>query len=347
MSIEVGCRVCHEMSQRPRPGTTGAEQSAGMGNMSLRLVYRLFCNTKLGSNCFAVTFRDVFDKLPRHTGPIVCNMKTQTMYLTSLILLSVTPVVNGDMAAASTNESIQLRYLNASGKVEISIKQDISAGANKSIASRDFWMDFNLAETPDAIAFEITRVKGSYKAHDMTQRLPASGLKGQVFDMQRTDENRALQRTDSDSKLEIGVGQMIGRNYPVGLAVADIMPQLPADAVTVGSRWKSTRESQWLEGWAWTQGQLITEHTVTELDQRGGHTIVSVASASHAQLSDVEGGVEFSGAGELKRSSNWRFDATDGRLLSMSIEQETTGTNTLPQGTFDVLQETKIKYSAE
>jgi len=273
-------------------------------------------------------------------------MKTQTIFLTSLVLLSVSPVVTGEMAAHSTTDSVQLRYGEATGEAKLSINQDISAGTHKSIASRDFWMNFDLAEAPGAIAFEITRVKASYKAHDMTQRLPASGLKGQTFDMQKTDENRSLQRTDSDKKLEIGVGQMIGGNYPVGLALADIMPPLPEEAVSVGSTWESSRDTHWLEGWAWTKGHLITEHKVTGLDETDGHTIVSVSSSSHAQLSDVEGGVVFSGEGELKRISTWRFDATDGRLLLMTTEQETTGTNTLPQGDIDVRQKTKVKYSA-
>ena len=274
-------------------------------------------------------------------------MKTQTKLLTSLILLSLSSVSYGEMAAPSNTEAVQLRYLDASGIAELSIKQDISAGGNKSIASRDFWMDFKLSEDTDAVVFEVTRVKANYEAHGMTQRLPASGLRGQSFLMQKTDNKRALKRTDSDSKLEIGVGQMIGNKYPIGLAVTEFMPLLPEEAVTVGSTWQSTKDTRWLEGWAWTQGQLTTEHEVTDITESNGHTIVSVSSQSHARLRDVEGGVTYSGDGELKRNANWRFDASDGRLLSMSIEQESTGINTLPQGNIEVLQVTKLQYSTE
>lgn len=274
-------------------------------------------------------------------------MKTHTIFLTTVFLLSASPVVPGEMAALSTTDGLQLRYGQTGGKAKLSINQDISAGKHKSIASRGFFMEFELGEAPGAVAFEITRVKGSYEAHGMTQRLPSSGLKGQTFNMKKTDDSRVLQRSGSDSKLEIGTGQMIGGNYPVELALADIIPALPEDPVALGSTWESSRDARFLEGWAWTEGRLSSEHKVTDLDQKNGHTIVSVTSTSHAQLSDVEGGVVFSGDGELKRTSNWRFDATEGRLLSVSMEQETTGINTLPQGDIDVRQKTKVQYSTK
>ena len=64
-------------------------------------------------------------------------------------------------------------------------------------------------------------------------------------------------------------------------------------------------------------------------------------------LSDVDGGVVFSGDGELKRTSHWRFDATKGQVLSISMEQETSGVNTMPQGNMDVRQITKVEYSTK
>ena len=308
---------------------------------------QLVCNRNEAPAIFVVTFRDVFDKQALQTGFIVCIMKTQTIFLTSIILLSASPVVTGEMAVPSTTDGLQLRYGVAGGKAKLSINQDISAGEHESIASRNFWMDFELTEAPGAFAFEITRVKGTYTAHDMTQRLPVSGFKGQSLQMQKSDGDRSLQRTDSDSKLEIPVGQMIAGNYPIGLALADIMPALPENPVTIGSTWESTRETRWLEGWAWTEGRLISEHKVTDLEQKGGHTIVDVISTSHAQLSDVEGGVLYSGDGELTRTSQWRFDATEGRVVSILMEQETTGINTLPQGNIDVRQTTKVEYSTK
>jgi hypothetical protein len=305
------------------------------------------CNRNQGSHTFAVTFRDAFDKPVLQTGFIVCSMKTQTIFLTTIILLSASPVVMGEMADPSTTDALQLRYVGASGKAKLSINQDISAGEHKSIANRGIFMEFELGEAPGAVAFEITRVKGSYEAHGMAQRLPSSGLKGQTFNMQKTDDNRVLKHSNSDSKLEIGMGQMIGGNYPVELALADIMPTLPHDPVALGSTWKSSRDARFLEGWAWTQGRLTSEHKVTDLGEKDGHTIVSVTSTSYAQLNDVEGGVVFGGDGELKRTAQWRFDATEGRLLSVSMEQESTGINTMPQCDIDVRQITKVQYSTK
>lgn len=272
-------------------------------------------------------------------------MKTQTIYLTTLLLLSTSPVVLGDMAAPSTTDAIELRYGDPGDKAKLSVFNDISTGNHKSMANFSFLMDFELSEAAGAFAIDIDRVKGSYTAHDMTQRLPVSGLKGQSFFLDKTDDDRTLQRTDSDSKLQINLGEMIGINYSIGLAMTDILPVLPEQPVTLGSTWKSARDTRSLEGWAWVEGRLSSEHAVTAVDQLDGHTIVSITSTASAQLSDVVGGIDYSGDGELKRTSHWRFDATEGRLLSVSMVQETSGLNTLPQGTFDVHQQTKVEFS--
>jgi hypothetical protein len=272
-------------------------------------------------------------------------MKTQTIYLTSLLLLSASPVLVGDMAAPSTTDGLQLRYGDPGSKVKLSVNHDISAGQQKSMAEFRFLMDFELSEAPGAFAVDINKVQGSYTAHDMTQRLPVSGLKGQSFSLDKTDDDRTLRRTDSDSKLQINLGEMIGTSYSIGLALADILPVLPEEPVSLGSTWQSARDTFSLEGWAWVEGRLSSEHSVTAVEQLDGHTIVSITSTAHAQLSDVEGGVDYSGDGELKRTSHWRFDATEGRLLSVSMVQETSGINTLPQGTFDIRQQTKVEFS--
>jgi len=272
-------------------------------------------------------------------------MKTQTIYLTTLLLVSTSPAVLGDMAAPSTTDAIELRYGNPGDNAKLSVFNDISTDSHKSMANFNFLMDFELSEAPRAVAIGIDKVKGSYTAHDMTQRLPVSGLKGQSFFLEKADDDRVLLRTDSDSKLQINLGEMIGVKYSIGLALADILPFLPEQPVTLGSTWESTRDTRSLEGWAWVEGRLSSEHVVTAVDELDGHTIVSITSIAYAQLSDVVGGVDYSGDGELKRTSHWRFDATEGRLLSVSMVQETSGLNTLPQGTFDVRQQTKVEFS--
>ena len=272
-------------------------------------------------------------------------MKTRTIYLTTILTLSASSLLWTDLAA--TTNDIELRYGKPYGLAMLSINQDISAGNHPSIAQRQLSMEFELREAPGAFTVDINKVKGNYTAHDMSQRLPASGLKGQSFALKKTDDDRALQRTESDSKLQVGLGQMIGDNYPVGLALADVLPILPQEPVTMGSTWVSTRATRSLEGWAWTEASLKSEHTVTGVDEHEGHTIVSVTSTAHAKLNDVEGGIAFSGDGELTRTSQWRFDATDGRLLSVSMEQKTSGINTLPQGDIDIRQQTNVEFSTK
>ena len=139
---------------------------------------------------------------------------------------------------------------------------------------------------------------------------------------------------------------MIGADYPVGLALVDILPILPQGPVSIGTTWTSSRDTRSLEGWAWAAGSLRSEHTVTALDKDNGHTIVSVTSTSKAQLVKDGNGLQYSGDGALNRTSNWRFDASDGRLLSVSMKQETSGFNSFPQGKIEVRQRTKVEFAA-
>jgi len=292
-----------------------------------------------------VTFCYEPDKMARQWMFSVCAMKTKAIYLTTSLLLSASPFAFGDLAVPSTTDGIQLRYEDPGSNASLSVTHSISVAEHPSIADRSFLMEFELNNLPAEFAVTINQVKGSYTAHDMTQRLPASGLKGQSFSLLKTDDSRVLQRTDSDSKLQVGMGEMIGINYPVGLALLDILPVLPAGPVTVGSSWETVKDTRSLEGWAWAEGQLNSKHAVTAVDQLDGHTIVSVSSTAQARLANVQGGLDYSGEGELKRNSHWRFDASDGRLLSVSMEQETSGINTLPQGDIAVQQLTKVEYS--
>jgi hypothetical protein len=273
-------------------------------------------------------------------------MNTKANYLTTTLVLATALLTTNYLAAKSeSGEDLYLRYGDGSSKASLSVNQDITAGGHASIAERTFQLDFEMQGAGGALMFNINKAKGSYTAHDMTQRLPASGLKGQSFSLLKLNDGRTLQRTDSDKKLEIGLGQMVGLNYPVGLALVDILPVLPEGPVGVGSTWMSKRDTRSLEGWAWAAGSLSSEHAVTAIEQLDGHSIVSVTSTAKAQMADIESGVDYSGDGVLSRTSHWRFDATDGKLLSVSMQQSTTGQNTLPQGTMEVKQLTSVEYS--
>jgi hypothetical protein len=82
---------------------------------------------------------------------------------------------------------------------------------------------------------------------------------------------------------------------------------------------------------------------VTSIDSRHGRTIVTVETEAEGMLQSREGERPYSG--ELKRSLHWTFDATGGRMLSMSMEQETDGLSTLPAGELAVRQRTEVELA--
>jgi len=247
----------------------------------------------------------------------------------------------------SAADQLQLRYANQSGNARLSVTHDIKAGKRDMPADREFNFDLEISESPGGTSVKINKAKASYTAHGMTQRLPVSKLSGRSISLSKINHARSLMRTDPDQDLEVPVGQIIGADYPVGLALVDIVPVLPEEPVSIGSSWVTIQDTRSLEGWAWATGGLKTEHVVTAVDKEKGHTIVSVTSKAQAQLGKVEGVLEYGGDGALKRTSNWQFDVNDGRLLSVSMVQSTTGINTLPQGEVDVRQYTKVKFSSE
>ena len=87
----------------------------------------------------------------------------------------------------------------------------------------------------------------------------------------------------------------------------------------------------------------ITGGRVVAIEDRGGRTIVTIESEGKAALESAAGDPAYSG--ELERTAQWTFDATQGRLLSMSIEQETDGTGTLPQGELPIHQVTRFELT--
>ena len=273
-------------------------------------------------------------------------MKTSTIYLTTTLLLTSAALVSGNSANA-TNNGLQLRYHDPAGMLKLSVLQDINVGEHDHIAERTFSLDLGLSTEHEGVAITINKAGSSYTAHGMKQRLPAKELTGQLFKLPRVDGGRSLQQLDADSGPVMGLGAMFEQGYSIGLALVDILPVLPEDPVTVGSSWTTQQTTQSIEGWAWASGPISNLHTVTAIEQNNGHSIASVTTTSSGQLGAVEGGRAYSGDGTLTRTSNWRFDASDGRLLSLSMEQETNGINTLPQGEVDVRQVTKVELTTQ
>ena len=286
------------------------------------------------------------DKPARQLRLSVADMKTKAIYLTTTMLLTATPFAFSDSASPSSADGVEMHYRTPNSNAKLSIIQDITAGERDTKAGRKFSLTLDLKESSGEIEVTIEAAKANYTAHAMTQRLPTTTLVGKSVMLSAVGNGRNLQRSKPDQDLEIGVGQMIGADFPVGLALVDILPTLPATAVSIGSTWSTTRNTRSLEGWAWAGGNLSSEHSVTNIEQLNGHTIVSVETTAKAQLAEVEKGLKYSGEGALERNSSWRFDATDGYLLSLSMRQSTSGINTLPQGEVSIRQFTKVKYTS-
>ncbi len=47
----------------------------------------------------------------------------------------------------------------------------------------------------------------------------------------------------------------------------------------------------------------------------------------------------------MTRTLRWTFDATDGRMLRVSLEQESDGVCELPQGDIPIVQHTRIELA--
>ena len=160
-----------------------------------------------------------------------------------------------------------------------------------------------------------------------------------------SEQGRSIQPTRQSP--EIYLGTVTDSGYVLDGALADMLPVLPQSPVNVGSNWDTQRDMRTLVGWSWAQGQLDSHHEVTAMERQGNHVIVSVTSRSSTVLSAVDGSEQYSGEGAFKRNYNWRFDATDGRLLSLSLDQESNGFSALPQGNVQIRQLTTIELSSE
>jgi hypothetical protein len=236
------------------------------------------------------------------------------------------------MTTASAAQDVQLRYGKPPGVVTLSTTQDIRAGEfGTTRAGRTFAMEMALEASrgSDGLAVTINKVKGSYTAHDMKQRLPTSHLAGQVFDLSVNRQGRALERTEPGPIVEMG--WYLEGGFPIGLLLVDLLPVLPEAAVSMGATWTTEQETLSLEGWNWASGQMLSRHAVTALEEHDGHLIVSIRTEAEAKLGPVEGGLEYGGEGRFERTMDWRFDATSGWPVSLRMEQKTTGTNGMPK----------------
>ena len=88
-------------------------------------------------------------------------------------------------------------------------------------------------------------------------------------------------------------------------------------------------------------GKLVSRHTVTGINEENGNTLVSVESTAEATISDPIKDGKYS----LTRSTNWQFNATKGRLVSLSMNEDAWAISKLPQGNVPVHQVTTATLS--
>jgi len=137
---------------------------------------------------------------------------------------------------------------------------------------------------------------------------------------------------------------MVPEGFSVTGALAGILPVLPAEPVTVGTTWTTDDTIRSLEGWSWTGGRLVSRHRVESADRVGSHVVLTVATEGQAELEPLEGQRAFKG--ELKRTLHWTFDATTGRILSLSLDQRTDGVSELGNGQTPIRQRTKVELKS-
>jgi hypothetical protein len=262
----------------------------------------------------------------------------------------VTLVLATTLLAAGTSqteETHRVRYDDPSGRVSLTVSQDIEVVREPPVvASRDFSFDLTLAadDASAAVTVTVDRAKGSYVAHEMKQRLGTRHLAGRSFSLSIAATGRWLEATEPSESAEIDLGPVVVPGFSIVEALSDALPVLPETAVAVGTTWMTERPLRSLEGWTWATGFLTSRHRVTAVDRQKAHTVVTVATEAKATLVPVDD--ERPGSADLERTLSWTFDATDGRLLSLSSDQTTEGRADLGRGEIPVYQRTRVELTA-
>jgi hypothetical protein len=241
-------------------------------------------------------------------------------------------------------DGLLVRYSDPSGSMSLTVSHDITVRVDTPVhAGRNFIYDLSVAADKSSRVATVTidSAKGDYTAHEQKQRLSTRSLTGKSFPLAIGDDGRQLKPTEAVEGIEIGLGPATDPGFSIAGVLADTLPILPQESVSIGTTWTTERSIRSLEGWTWTTGTLVSRHRVTAVDRRDGRTIVTAETEAQADLGPVEGGKECSG--DLKRTLRWTFDATEGRLLSLSMEQETEGTTTVPQGHLPIHQVTRVE----
>jgi len=260
-------------------------------------------------------------------------MKTTTLTL-FLTLLVASPVAA---------DQLTLRY-SLAGDMQLRMEQDMyPSGRTEPIADRRFDMTFEFADGANAneTLAELAAIKGTYSAHGMNQILSTRHLVGQQVLLGNDGRTVSLQDPGGD----IDLGFVTDGGLHPSAVLVDVLPVLPDAPVTNGMTWETEQTVRSLEGWAWAQGKMRFGHQIVDVTRIDGQTIVQVRSQGTTTIGVAEGTTGFVGEGSIERRIEWTFDVEAGQLLSLSLEQEGTGTNQLPQGQVQVRQVTRVELS--
>ena len=239
---------------------------------------------------------------------------------------------------APSDDGVRIRYTDSTSQLALRVEQDISVEGHPSIASRSLFFDLDLTQAePSGIGVAIARAGGTYTAHGMDSRLSGRHLAGKTFTLSLDDDRERILAGDSPV---LFVGPPVARGMSIAEAFAETLPVLPDSPVTEGSTWTTRQAVHSLEGWSWGTGELSGNHRVTSIRYRGGQRLVTVESTAEAELEPIE---EPGFAGTIERAFTWTFDATSGRLVSLSMTQESNGISPVQQGDVKVYQVTTVK----
>ena len=266
-------------------------------------------------------------------------MKQSQLVSIAALILAVNPT--------PADQSIPIRYQDPSGRLRLTVDHDIELRmAEPMKASRRFAFDLDLATDPDGAAWTavIGKARGTTHVHGAQQRHGTRHLTDTDIPLSVGEEGSRLETADQADPRAIPMGPIPKSGFSVTSVLADALPILSDAPVKVGSTWTTERPIRSLETWTWGQGQLTSNHRVTAIDSRQGHTLVKVTTESHAKLGPVEGEGPYNGT--LERTVHWTFDATGGRLLSLSSDQTTEGRADLGRGETPVYQRTRVELAA-
>ncbi len=261
-------------------------------------------------------------------------MRYLTIFLTTTLLT---------VGVAHSEEPLLLRYQEGFGPTTLTIAQNMEV--KQPVASREMSFEVMLATdlTAASASLLIESAKASYTAHGMMQRLATRHLTGSTVALAIVEDGRRLSEIEPDDAPVIDMGPPVLGGFSVAGMLMGVFPQLPPGPVSVGTSWRTERSVRSLEGWVWVVADLKSHHRITSIESRHGRTIVTVETEAEAMLHSREGEKPYSG--ELQRSLHWTFDATGGRVLSMSMEQETDVLSTMPQGELTVHQRTELELA--